>query len=147
MKYTLKTEHSFDAAHYLKGHDGACRFIHGHRWRVILQVGANTLQKHGSSRDMVIDFTDIKREFRQLIDSFDHSFIIENNEGRFNEQLVSVQIGTLDTVQNTKVIEVPFRPTAENFSKFFYDTMKEKGHPVVSVEVYETPTNSCTYQP
>ena len=36
--YTLKTEHSFDAAHFLYGYEGKCSNIHGHRWRVVLEV-------------------------------------------------------------------------------------------------------------
>ena len=28
--YYLKTEHSFDSAHFLAGYEGKCRNIHGH---------------------------------------------------------------------------------------------------------------------
>ena len=33
--YLLTTEQTFDAAHFLKGHLGACSNIHGHRLRPV----------------------------------------------------------------------------------------------------------------
>ena len=36
--YYLKTEQSFDAAHFLKGYAGKCHNLHGHRWRVIVEI-------------------------------------------------------------------------------------------------------------
>ena len=38
-----------------------------------------------------------------------------------------------------RMIEVGFRPTAEHFSKYFYELMSAKGFPIHRVEVYETP--------
>lgn len=42
--YTLKTEHSFDAAHFLYGYEGKCSNIHGHRWRVVAEVSSDELE-------------------------------------------------------------------------------------------------------
>ena len=36
--YILKTEASFDSAHFLAGYDGKCSNLHGHRWKIILEV-------------------------------------------------------------------------------------------------------------
>ena len=36
--YYLKTEHSFDSAHFLAGYEGKCRNIHGHEWRVVIEI-------------------------------------------------------------------------------------------------------------
>ena len=38
-------------------------------------------------------------------------------------------------------MKVPFRPTAENFSEYFFRKMEEKGYPVKRADVYETPKN------
>lgn len=143
--YTLTTEHSFDSAHFLHGHNGQCRFCHGHRWKVVLKIKGNNLHQDGSSRGMIMDFTDMKREFKSFIDSFDHSLIIESPSGEFKEQMVTINIGQLVSIKQSRVIEVPFRPTAENFSEFFYKTFKHMGYPVSSVTVFETPTNGCEY--
>ena len=34
----IKTEASFDAAHFLTNYNGKCRNIHGHRWKVIAKI-------------------------------------------------------------------------------------------------------------
>ena len=48
--YTLKTEHSFDSAHFLSGYEGKCSNIHGHRWRVVMEIMDNKLEKEGQLR-------------------------------------------------------------------------------------------------
>ena len=49
--------------------------------------------------------------------------------------------------ENFKVVEVMFRPTAENFAKFFYEEMTGKGYKVIKATVYETPKNCASYVP
>ena len=44
------------------------------------------------------------------------------------------------------LIEVSFRPTAENFAKYFYDILKKQNIPVLTVAVYETPENCAVYE-
>ena len=75
--YILKTEHSFDAAHFLYGYDGKCSNIHGHRWRVVLEVCTEDLQEDGQNRGMYVDFGDLKRDLRECVDALDHCLIIE----------------------------------------------------------------------
>lgn len=43
--YSLISEHSFDAAHFLKGYEGKCSNIHGHRWRVVVEIQGDVLKK------------------------------------------------------------------------------------------------------
>ena len=45
-----------------------------------------------------------------------------------------------------KIVEVDFRPTAENFAKYIFDEFKNKGYDVRAVEVYETPKNCARYE-
>ena len=40
---------------------------------------------------------------------------------------------------------VHYRPTAENFAKYFFDKFLEYGFDVAEVTVYETPNNCATY--
>ncbi len=58
--YFLRTEDSFDAAHFLKGYEGKCSNIHGHRWKVIVEVKGEDLKQEGPKRGMVVDFSDLK---------------------------------------------------------------------------------------
>lgn len=137
--YYLKTEGSFDAAHFLKDYNGKCGNIHGHRWRVITEIEGHKLKTDTQNRGMLIDFSDLKKELREICDSFDHKFIYERN---------SLKKRTIECLleEKFKLVEVDFRPTAENFSKFVYDELKKKGIGVRRVEVYETPNNYAAYQ-
>lgn len=121
--YTLISEASFDSAHFLLGYNGKCKNIHGHRWTVKMEIYGDKLKKEGHLRGMLIDFGDIKGMLKELADYFDHSFIIEKN---------SMREITLNALKEDgfRIIEVDFRPTAENFSKYIFDYFKEKDIPV-----------------
>lgn len=145
--YTLTSEHEFAAGHYLKGHTGKCRNLHGHNYRVVIEVAGETLQEDGSSRSMVVDFYDIKKAFRGLVDSFDHSAHIENP--KYTEpthDYVDVTIGDV-VIEKSHIIWLPFRPTAENYSKYFYEALKKDFPEIYAVTVYETPINASRYNP
>ena len=52
--YYLKTESSFDSAHFLKGYNGKCRNLHGHRWRVVVEIAAVEQFKIDISKKILI---------------------------------------------------------------------------------------------
>jgi len=137
--YILKAEHSFDSAHFLANYIGKCGNIHGHRWKVEIEVQSETLIENGQLEGMVVDFGDLKKHVKELVDFYDHALIIQ--EGTMRKQ-------TLNCIKEDgfKIIEVSFRPTAENFASFFYNMMKEKGYNVKRATVYETPANSAVYE-
>ena len=137
--YYLTAEASFDGAHFLSGYEGKCSNLHGHRWRVILKIKSDELKPDGQQRGMVVDFGDVKKALKEETDFFDHTFIYEKDtlkpvtEAALNEEGFLMRI-------------VDFRPTAENFSKYFYDRFTEKyGFDVAEVTVYETPNNMASY--
>lgn len=137
--YILKVEQSFDSAHFLAGYKGKCSNIHGHRWKVEIKVKSETLIEGGQMDGMIVDFGELKRDVKEMVNYYDHSLIIE--EGTMREK-------TLKCLLEDKfnIIQVKFRPTAENFAKFFFDYMREQGYNVKSAEVYETPNNSAVYE-
>lgn len=136
--YQLTTEHSFDSAHFLAGYDGKCGNLHGHRWRVLLTVQLETLREDQQQKGMCVDFAELKKDLRTELDALDHVLIIEQG---------SLRESTMKALQEEKfqVVEMPFRPTAENFARYFYELFTLKGYPVAKVEVYETPNNSAVY--
>lgn len=133
--YTVRTEECFDSAHFLAGYDGKCKNIHGHRWRVVLEVSKENFDDGG----MVIDFTDLKHELKNFADTLDHAFIIEKGSLRYETHKALLE-------DDFKIVEVDFRPTAENFAKYIFDEFKNKGYDVRAVEVYETPKNCARYE-
>ena len=54
--YGLKTEASFDSAHFLTDYYGKCENLHGHRWRMVVHLESPDLQADGTMKDMVMDF-------------------------------------------------------------------------------------------
>ena len=46
--FELKTSASFDSAHFLSGYQGKCSNLHGHRWKIEVTVGQETLQEEGN---------------------------------------------------------------------------------------------------
>lgn len=136
--YNIATEASFDAAHFLKNYKGKCSNIHGHRWRVVIGTTAENLQDTVHLEGMVTDFKDLKSDLNEVVDALDHTLIYE--KGSLSEELEK-----LLKQEGFELSEMEFRPTAENFSKYFYDNMKERGHNVTSAAVYETPNNYASY--
>ena len=69
----------------------------------------------------------------------DHTLIYEEN---------TLRPKTLEALdeEGFHLVKVPFRPTAENFSEYFFRKMKEKGYPVKRAVVYETPNNCAAYR-
>lgn len=136
--YCLRTENSFDAAHFLADYEGKCRNIHGHRWRVLIEIQADALEEQGQMRGMVVDFGELKKAVKEVTDYFDHAFIYE--EGTLKKKTVEAL-----TEEEFRLISVPFRPTAENFAEYFYRKIEERGYQVKQAEVYETPNNCAVY--
>ena len=136
--YSIVTEQSFDAAHFLWGYQGKCGNIHGHRWRVLVEVASEQLREDSQQRGMCEDFGNLKQDLLDEVEQLDHAFIFETG---------SLKEKTLQALQEEGflLISLDFRLTAENFAKYFYDKMKAHGYPVAKVQVYETPNNCATY--
>lgn len=132
--YTVTTESSFDAAHFLADYNGKCRNLHGHRWRVQIEIAGEELKEDG----MVVDFTEVKNALREMTEYLDHCLIIEKN---------SLKPLTYQALQEEdfRIVEVPFRPTAEHFSRYFFEQMEQRGYQVYRAVVYETPNNCAAY--
>ncbi len=138
--YSLTTEQSFDSAHFLAGYKGKCGNIHGHRWRVVVEVKSDELREDKQQRGMCVDFAELKKDLKREVENIDHTLIIE--KGTLKKKTLEALLE-----ENFKIVQMDFRPTAEHFSKYFYDLMTEKGYDVAVVHVYETPNNCASYRP
>lgn len=136
--YKLITEAEFDSAHFLKGYPGKCANIHGHRWRVVCEIGADRLQEAGPERGMLVDFSTLKKALKELADTLDHHLIYE--EG-------ALKPGTVAVLQEEgfALLALPFTPTAENLARHLYEAITDQGFPVTCLTVYETPNNAAAY--
>lgn len=124
--FTIFKDHTFAAAHSIRGHQGECQHLHGHNYRVRVHVAAAELDALG----MVIDFADLKTVVGEVVDPFDHRVI--NDIPPFDQR-------------NT---------TAELLSQYVFDEVdrrlagRDGGRArVARVEVWENETACAVYQP
>lgn len=61
-RWTLRKTVEIDAAHYLPEHPGKCANLHGHRWKISVDVEVDELDDKG----MVIDFGEVSSLVRKL---------------------------------------------------------------------------------
>ncbi|MDX1609078.1 MAG: 6-carboxytetrahydropterin synthase QueD [Halofilum sp. (in: g-proteobacteria)] len=71
--YTLRVLTEFAAAHSLRGYPGSCSRLHGHNWKLEVEVRADRLDEIG----MAVDFREIKRIAREVTDVLDHRYLNE----------------------------------------------------------------------
>ena len=127
----------FDAAHVLTNHQGLCKNLHGHTYRVDVSVA----QTEDDDRDMVIDFKDLKGIANEVIcDRFDHAFIYNTASAGEKEIAAVVEKNGMRTVA------IPFRSTAENLAKMFYGELKLRIPGLSSVRVWETAESCAEYK-
>ncbi len=137
--YKIAKEFQFDACHMLDGHKGKCHNLHGHTYRLIVEI-SDQLRPHGSSKEMVMDFADIKTIINQsIISQLDHAYLYDasnSNECKIADLLQQMQ---------RKVFAFPCRTTAEGMSRFIFNQLCDK-LPVSKITLWETPTSYCEYQ-
>ena len=125
----------FDAAHVLTDHQGLCRNLHGHTYRVDVSVSVET------DGDMVIDFKELKGVLSEVIlERFDHSFIY--NTGSAGESEVAAVVEK----HGMRTVAIPFRSTCENLAKMFYNELKDRLSGLSAVKVWETADNCAEYK-
>jgi 6-pyruvoyltetrahydropterin/6-carboxytetrahydropterin synthase len=121
--YEIAVERFFDAAHYLRGYQGKCEAMHGHRYRVLVRIRAAGLNDIG----LAYDFTDLKRYLDEILARFDHALLNE--------------VPPFDNIN----------PSAENIAATIYNELKPKlaAEPITldSVEAWETPHQGVVYRP
>jgi len=120
--YEIAVERHFDAAHFLRGYQGKCEALHGHRFRVVARVSATELDGTG----LAYDFTELKRHLDEVLARFDHTCL--NEVPPFQE----------------------INPSSENIALTIYNELKPRlAGPVVisSIEVWESPQTWVTYRP
>ncbi len=68
--YELKIVSHFAAAHQLREHKGMCENLHGHNWKVEVEIRGEELVN-----GLLVDFRDIKEATKKVLDELDHKFL------------------------------------------------------------------------
>ncbi len=104
--YKMKILTDFAAAHYLRDYEGPCSRVHGHNWKVEVEVSASRLDRIG----MGLDFRLIKQATNKLIDRLDHQNLNElapfDQQNPTAENIAAWLYRELSSILNTDVIRV-----------------------------------------
>ena len=142
----VEKEIGLDYGHRLPNHIGQCRYVHGHRAKIVIGVEGHLIAEEGvSSQGMVVDFKDIKKiAMKKIHDVIDHGFIVYKGDKKMLNFLKK---------ENQKYVVLNDIPTAENISRWCYYQIKEdinriyKGKLCVKyVKFWETPSSMTIYQ-
>lgn len=137
--FKVSKEFSFDMAHILDGHDGKCQNLHGHTYKLQVEVSGD-LVADGAKKGMVVDFTDVKRIVKEaILDPMDHAFIYDTTSER------ECKIASLLNELNSKTFGIPVRTTAEEMARFMFNRLKDQ-LPISAIRLWETPTSFCEYR-
>lgn len=130
--YLVTKRIDFCYGHRLLDYDGICKHPHGHNAVVEVDVRTDSLD----SRNMVVDFSDIKRIVKGWIDrELDHKMILRHDDPLVKPlQALGEPIYIVDS-----------NPTVEHIAKLIFDHARAAGVPVVTVRVWETPTSVAAY--
>lgn len=134
---TATKYHDISAGHRVHGHEGKCKNLHGHNYRVHFTCTADDLDAVGR----VLDFGEIGRRLCQWLEEhWDHRFLIGEEDPDKCELL------ELDST----VVWVPFNPTAENMAKYLVtvvgpEELKGTGATLIECCVEETRKCSAIY--
>lgn len=66
----ISKEFRWEMGHRLPEHEGLCRNIHGHSYKMVLEIEGK-VQKNG----MIIDFYDLGKIVKPIIKNYDHAFM------------------------------------------------------------------------
>lgn len=137
--FKIAKEFSFDMAHMLDGHDGKCQNLHGHTYKLQVEV-VGDLHESGAKRGMVMDYSDLKAIVKtHILEPMDHAFIYDLHNERES------QVAQLLIDLKSKVYGIPSRTTAEEMAKYMFEKLEQVGLSVSLIRLWETPTSYCEY--
>ena len=121
-------EFKWEMGHRLPEHFGNCKNIHGHSYKMIVEFEGEV-----NKEEMVIDFYDIDRIIKPLLEKLDHAFMVNKNDRDVIEFLEKIK---------SKMLVVDFNSTVENICKFVLEEITKFEMPPnissVGVRIYET---------
>lgn len=110
---TVAKRFRWEAAHRLPWHDGPCDNLHGHSYRMTVELDGAP-----DERGMLIDFQDVKRILQPLVDAWDHAILVAETDDELRQ--IVAQTGW-------KHATLPCDTTAENLAAYVADHLCTEG--------------------
>ena len=96
--YQIMVEQHFNAAHALRGYQGKCENLHGHRFKVVAHIKASKLNEIG----LAYDFRELKARLCEVLERYDHTNL--NEIAPFNN----------------------INPSSENIARYLFERMAQR---------------------
>lgn len=120
-KVRITKQFTFETGHALYGHDGKCKNIHGHSYKLSVTIFGKPLGDSKSSKfGMIMDFSDLKKIVKEeIINPLDHATI-------FNKNTPHLQLANNLKSIGHKVVLVDYQPTSEMLVIDFAKKIKKR---------------------
>jgi len=106
----IAKEFHWEMAHRLPYHTGGCQNLHGHSYRLLVEITGTPL-----ANGMLMDYADLKHIVKPLIDELDHGFMCSEDDALMKEFLRTTHF---------KIVHVSFYTTAENIALYFLNKIQ-----------------------
>ena len=133
--YKVEKRFTLPIGHRLSLHLGNCSSIHGHNFSVLVGVKSEKL----NNNYMVIDFSELKKIVKNILDEWDHTLLINTTD---------TEILNLCECKKMRIISFPFDPTAEKLSEVLYDVIGKRLPSDVYIDyvtLFENENSKATY--
>jgi 6-pyruvoyltetrahydropterin/6-carboxytetrahydropterin synthase len=130
----IAKEFRWEMGHRLPEHTGLCRNIHGHSYRMVVEITGDIL-----ANGMIIDFYDLGKVVKPLLDELDHCFLVYSKDKVVLDFLKKHKM---------KMVVVDYLGTVENICADFslkivaaFKKKRIKNISEISVKIFETPNS------
>lgn len=137
MKQSVSIEWQWPMGHRLQDHDGKCRWLHGHTYRMVAEFSGAPRETAGApDRGMLEDFSRLKEWVGAVVQPLDHALMLEAGDP------------ALDSCRAyAAMVEVDFAPTAEYIAAHLLERIAQAVRGPVRckrVTVWESPQTSAS---
>ncbi len=121
---TIAKRFRWEAAHRLPWHEGPCRNLHGHSYRMTVELTGEP-----DERGMLLDFQDLKRILKPLVEAWDHAVLVAADDA----ELLALLAQT-----DWKRAVLPGDTTSENLSAYVAAHLCTEGRAVLQARRVHT---------
>lgn len=115
-------EFTFDSAHRLLNYDGLCKNLHGHTYKLQVELEAEI-----GEDGFIVDFSILKKEIEKVIVYYDHRVLLDKYDDKLNNFCNENNL-------LYKVISSKGGPTVENIGKELWKDLTSN----LSTDIFKT---------
>ena len=120
-KIRITKEFTFETGHALYGHDGKCKNLHGHSYKLSVTVLGNPISDSNDPKfGMIMDFSDLKKIVKEeIVNRLDHATILNKNTPHHELANNLKSLGH-------NIVLVDYQPTSEMLVLDFAEKIKKR---------------------